>query len=1145
MLVAAIALPAALQAAPAVRAPVVTGDAQVGATLTASVATPAAKGTTYLFQWQTQTKVTVKKKTVTKWVAIPGAGKATFVPPAVLKGVSVRACVKAKGATSVWKCSGAKVVAAALSGTSPSGATPAPGMSPPAPAAPTPSPPDLLSINYFTQQFITGSASTLLPATVAGGSGTKRFAIGPETLPAGITFDQGTGTFTGPAASAWNFRATQIAAGLSHTCALTTAGGVKCWGFGGNGQLGNGTLDPQSTPADVLATGGGTPLRGITQIAAGDSHTCALTTSGGVKCWGYGGDGGLGNGTTTSHQSTPVNVLATGERRDGATLSGVTQITAGAAHTCALTTAGGVKCWGLGAYGQLGTGTTPGTRSTPVNVLATGGSPGGNTLSGITQIAAGYFHTCALTTLGGVKCWGNGGNGRLGNGTTSDQSTPVNVLATGGGTPLRGISQITTGLSHACALTTLGGVTCWGAGGSGRLGNGTASDQSTPVNVLATGGGTALSGITQITAGDSHTCALTTSGGAKCWGDGTAGQLGNGETPSNQNTPVDVLATGGSPGGNALSGITQITAGYIHTCSLTISGGVKCWGDGGEYKLGNGTTVSPQSTPVDVTGAGPQIDFPTALTVTATDDVGSTNTAVTLTEVSKPWFSYPNTLLTMGHDAQQLAPVVRAGSGTRQFSAAPAADMDRAGITFDPATGTFTGPPAAAWNFKATQITAGEAHTCALTTLGGVKCWGNGGNGRLGNGAFDPHGTPVDVTATDGSGNLAGITQIAAGNYHTCALTTAGRVKCWGAGAQGRLGDGGVSDRSTPVDVVAANGSGTLSGITQISAGRDHTCALTTLGGVTCWGAGGVGQLGNGANPSLQGTPVDVVATGQNQGGNALSDITQIAAGNYYTCALTAAGHVKCWGFNTGGRLGYGDSNSWLTRNTPVDVVATGASQGGALLADITQITAGRAMGGGSGPCALTTLGGVKCWGPGGNGRLGSGATTANNQSTPVDVCVTAVVQGVCDGTPLRGISQIAAGEAHTCALTTLGGVKCWGFGGYGALGNGANTSTQPVPVDVCNPTNDGDCDTAALTGITQIASGIFHTCALTTSGAIRCWGRNDDRQLGNDETRSVQMTPVDVTQSGPQPGFPAELSVTVTDDTGSWTLGRVVLGTK
>jgi hypothetical protein len=277
----------------------------VGGTLTASVSTPAAKGSEYLFQWQTQKKVTVKKKTVTRWVAIARASKATFVPPAGLKGASVRACAKAKGTKSAWKCSGAKVVAEALSGTSPSGATPAP-------AAPTPSLPDPLSINYSTQRFISGSASTLLPAITTGGSGTKRFEVTAGTLPDGVTFDQATGTFTGPAASAWNFRATQIAAGDLYNCALTTSGGVKCWGWGDYGQLGSGATSNQSTPVDVIATGGSGTLSGITQITAGSFHTCALTTSGGVKCWGRGAEGQLGNGAMPNTQSTPVDVVATG-----------------------------------------------------------------------------------------------------------------------------------------------------------------------------------------------------------------------------------------------------------------------------------------------------------------------------------------------------------------------------------------------------------------------------------------------------------------------------------------------------------------------------------------------------------------------------------------------------------------------------------------------------------------------------------------------------------------------------------------------------------------------------------------------------------------------------------------------------------------
>ena len=322
---------------------------------------PAAKGTTYVFQWQTQKKVTVKKKTVTRWVAIPGAGKVTFVPPAVLKGSSVRACVKPKGTKSAWKCSGAKVVAAALT-----------------PAAPTPAapaPPNPLSVSYLTQRFISGSAGTVLSPTTTGGSGATQFSVS-GTLPTGVAFDQATGTFTGPAASAWNFRATQIASGGYHTCALITSGGVTCWGRGADGQLGNGATSSQSTPVDVLATGenpGGAALSGVAQITAGGYHTCALATSGGVKCWGRGTNGQLGNDATPNPQSTPVDVVAAG---GGGALSDGNQITAGFLHTCALTTSGGVQCWGRGAVGQRGNGANPTTRTTPVDVTRSGEQPG-------------------------------------------------------------------------------------------------------------------------------------------------------------------------------------------------------------------------------------------------------------------------------------------------------------------------------------------------------------------------------------------------------------------------------------------------------------------------------------------------------------------------------------------------------------------------------------------------------------------------------------------------------------------------------------------------------------------------------------------------------------------------------------------------
>jgi hypothetical protein len=159
-----------------------------------------------------------------------------------------------------------------------------------------------------------------------------------------------------------------------------------------------------------------------------------------------------------------------------------------------------------------------------------------------------------------------------------------------------------------------------------------------------------------------------------------------------------------------------------------------------------------------------------------------------------------------------------------------------------------------------------------------------------------------------------------------------------------------------------------------------------------------------------------------------------------------------------------------------------------------------------------------------------------------VDVCVTALTPGVCDGTPLSGVTQITAGNLHTCALTTSGGVKCWGLGADGQLGNGATPTSQSTPVDVV-ATGEAQGG-AALSGITQVTAGWAHTCALTTSGGVKCWGSGANGRLGNGAT-SDQSTPVDVARSGEQPGFPAALTVTVTDDTGSWTLGRVVLGTK
>jgi alpha-tubulin suppressor-like RCC1 family protein len=270
------------------------------------------------------------------------------------------------------------------------------------------------------------------------------------------------------------------------------------------------------------------PMTGLSGIATGQSHSCALTITGGVKCWGNNSSGQIGDGTTTL-RTAAVDVSSL--------TSGVAAISTGNSHTCALTTSGGVKCWGYNISGQLGDGTTT-NRLTAVDVTGL--------TSGISAIATGDSHSCALTTLGGEKCWGNNGNGQIGDGTTTQRTASVNVTGL-----TSGVAAIATGNNYSCALTTTGGAKCWGSNRWGQIGDGTSTQRTTAVDVTGF-----TSGVSAIATGSSHSCALTTTGGAKCWGWNWYGQLGDGNT-SQKLTASDT--TGLS------TGVVAISAGYLCT----------------------------------------------------------------------------------------------------------------------------------------------------------------------------------------------------------------------------------------------------------------------------------------------------------------------------------------------------------------------------------------------------------------------------------------------------------------------------------------------------------------------------------------------------------------------------------------------------
>jgi alpha-tubulin suppressor-like RCC1 family protein len=305
-----------------------------------------------------------------------------------------------------------------------------------------------------------------------------------------------------------------VSAGLRHACAITSAGGVRCWGSNFDYQLGDGTRDDSLTPVDVAGLSSG-----VTAIAAGASHTCALTTEGVVKCWGVGYLGSALDGSPYNIFPTPVDVVTLG--------TGVKAIAAGYYHTCAITAPGGLRCWGYGQWGQLGNGTAD--SPLPLDVVGMG--------SGIKAVAAHRDQTCAVTSSGAVKCWGSNLYGQLGNGTTSTGPNPTPVNVTG---LEAGVTAITVGGSNSCALDAAGTLKCWGPNWFSNfspLGIPTPPPTLTPVTVDGLG-----PGVLAATAAEEHVCALSSTRAVKCWGRNRSGQLGNGSVSSGLITmPGDVI----------------------------------------------------------------------------------------------------------------------------------------------------------------------------------------------------------------------------------------------------------------------------------------------------------------------------------------------------------------------------------------------------------------------------------------------------------------------------------------------------------------------------------------------------------------------------------------------------------------------------
>lgn len=731
------------------------------------------------------------------------------------------------------------------------------------------------------------------------------------------------------------------------------------------------------------------------RLAAGQSHACAISDDGRASCWGANFSGQVGDGTVGGSRSSPVAV---------ANLPAVVSLAAGNLHTCAITYNSTVSCWGSNEEGQLGN-AAGGTGAVPVQGLD----------PDVVAIGAANERSCAVRVNGSVWCWGSIPTSASGNGVGFHNSpTPTQVIG------LFAAVAVVGGFAHTCALQADGTVRCWGANASGQVGvGGSGTFLASPFEVGPFIGAPGARPV-DLSAGRDFTCVRLSDGSVNCWGDNSVGQLGTGNAGGSSSQPVAVTLS---------QPAVALAAGDAHVCAMLANGTVECWGSDSSGQLGDGHTHTLSTSP------GPPVpNVVNALEIEAGEAFTCLSRADGTVQCWGDNFfgqhgdgntnTFPLPDFVSGFSGTPSARAVAAGSdftcALRGSGATACWGSNAIGQIGQPGAPLVSPNPITLTTVsQAIGLSAGDAHACAVDAAGNAKCWGNNSAGQLGNGTSgfgNPDQSPVAVQ----SGGVA-FTSVSAGFQHTCGVTAAGLVLCWGANGVGQLGTGNQSPSLTPVPV-----SGIANAI-EVAAGNSFTCALTADGSAFCWGDNSHDQLGDNAAESFSKTPTRVLG---------LASIVAITAGKRHACALFGVGFVACWGDNSRGQIG--------NNSTQPSAVQTGTG-----IVDGIGISAGSLY-----TCASRTFGTASCWGSNSAGELA--ASDAVDHLTPTHVIDHfTTVKGVNIPIPLVNAIAITAGKQvvnndfqQTCTLQLNGGIFCWGANEDGQVGDGT-TFNRPHPTVV------------------------------------------------------------------------------------------------
>ena len=725
-----------------------------------------------------------------------------------------------------------------------------------------------------------------------------------------------------------------LLAGASPATAYALPGTVG-WGSDGVGELGNGLSGPYVSSPTPVSLGQRPADDTFAQLSAGSASACGVTDQGAGYCWGNGSRGALGNGSL-ANATTPVTV-AQGARQP---TERFTSIQVGREYACALTDASRAYCWGKNDVGQLGSGTFV-DDSLPV-------APTGSLT--FRSLGVGPTTACGVATDDSVYCWGG----------IPNSSSPVRI--SGGALGSTRVASVAVGDSHACAVSLTGAAYCWGGNNQGQLGDGSTANSATPVSVVG-----ALT-LSAIVAGSGSTCGLS-SGSVYCWGNNMFGQLGRTLPAGQWESTIPVLSNTSA----VISGaVSAIALGGNTACARSQAGDLACWGAGSQGQVGNGSASSVVSLPVAVAGS---------------------------------------------------------------------------------------------WGF----VTSGGTVTCGLLTAGDTYCWGERAAGLLGDGTATMVTTPVDTTRGE-MGPTERLTTVEGGQNYACGVGSLGWVYCWGYGLSGRLGNNQTSNVWSPRAIASGSiPNGTT--FTRVSAGYGSTCAVSSVGGLYCWGENNLGQLANGT--TNQSSVPTTAVTGQ----KAADDTwLSVDAGSAFACGISSSRSLYCWGYASSGRLGNDVTSGSFDNPRSVSVpgpwkqVATGYSHA----------------------CAIAMDDSTYCWGNNSAGQVGDGTTAQRARPTLINT------------------SRLQAGEVFTqlaiddssCGLTSSGRILCWGPNALGQLGDGSLTSSL-VPTPIATPLGSATAPTYV-----QVTFGSQFACGLAVSGAAYCWGINNLGQLG-DGTLVNRKSPV------------------------------------